>query len=244
MKKISIIAICSLCAVFFLFLNCDNNKVDEPDDTLPDLILVVDDSSEAFELALFMDRTLLPSQKTYDFQLHHIKYLRQTWSDSLPFLGSNRFLTPWVIDHVAVKFDSVTADSIRSGRYRGFEMLPDSMEVPDDLGWTQLYYDEKYNPVALSEIISGLPGVVYAEPDRRMFTAIIVRPYPVLPGLINENAAYIIAEHQLSPTEHYFRYENGEPKYFGIVSSITDSLILAEVESVRSQFTERSRVSE
>lgn len=249
MKKISIIAICFLCGVFLLFWNCENNKVDEPDDTLPDIILVLDDSSEAFELALFMDRTLLPSQTSYEFQLHRINYLRRTWNDSLPFLNSNRFLTPWALGEVAVKFDSITTDSIRSGRYQGFEMLsdslqPDSMNIPDELGWTLFRYDEKYNPVALSEIISGLPGVVYAEPNGRDFAAIIVSPYPILPGLIDENAAYIIAENPLSPTEHYFRYEDGKPKYYGIVSSITDSLILAEVESVRSQFNERSRVSE
>ncbi|MCK4640590.1 MAG: hypothetical protein KAU06_04570 [Candidatus Marinimicrobia bacterium] len=210
----------------------------------PDLGLLEEDSLEAFDISLFMDESLLPSIETYEFQLYHINYLRQTWGDSLPFLYLFRFLPPWVIGEVIIGFDSTTADSIRSGQYQGISSLPDSLqpdsfEIPDRLGITVFRYDEKYHPIRLSEMLADLPGIDFVESNVVGFIG--WGTYPILPGMIGEDAAYIIVEApSSSPVDHYFRYKKGNPEYYGMVKLITDSLIQAEIETVRTQFKERS----
>ncbi len=236
---------CVFCISFLFVHNCENEDVNEMNNEFyPDLGLLEEDSLEAFDISLFMDESLLPSIETYEFQLYHINYLRQTWGDSLPFLYLFRFLPPWVIGEVIIGFDSTTADSIRSGQYQGISSLPDSLqpdsfEIPDRLGITVFRYDEKYHPIRLSEMLADLPGIDFVESNVVGFIG--WGTYPILPGMIGEDAAYIIVEApSSSPVDHYFRYKKGNPEYYGMVKLITDSLIQAEIETVRTQFKERS----
>ena len=224
MKEIFII----YTTIIFLFFSysCKRSTteiLDNDDSTqLIDSVIVdwVKDSTEAFNLALWFEGNLLPSDSMVKYCQNNINYLRFVYSDSFPFLKYIHFKTPWKIGQISVKFDNSTAYLVNQHQYDGWNSLdsslrPDSiLKYPDNLGWALLGFNAPYNPIKLSTFYKNLPGVRCSEPNG------IIRAwgtFPIFPGLINGEMTYLFIEDYVwEPRNYYyFKYIDKEPVFIG-----------------------------
>jgi hypothetical protein len=183
------------------------------------------DSLEAEEFALWFGGTLTPKDSLVDQVLYSLNYLRYVYRDSTQLfpatLFSERFLPPWTTHSISIKFDSATAQLVRSNQYTAWNMLPahirpDSVDSPGVLGWTLARYANIRNPWRLAEYYSTLPGVLACAPNLIIFTE---GTFPIFPGIQNGEMTYVLVQSSLWPgTYHYFHYSNTTPIYAGVFS--------------------------
>jgi hypothetical protein len=166
--------------------------------------------------------------------MYSLKYLRQTYTDSqsidpsLEYVLNNRFLAPWVIGQLSVKFDSSTAIQVRNHQYDGWNLLdaafrPDTfLQGPDDLGWTFFGFTKRYHPIRLAELYKILPGVLIAEPNYYMFAG---GTFPMFPGTQSGEMTYVFVINggDIHGPYYYFRYINSKPMYIGQWSGFSGS---------------------
>lgn len=184
-----------------------------------------EDTLEAIELAVWLTTELTPPDSVVSKMLYNINHLRSSFKDSVNLQSclSLRFLTPWLTNCILVKFDSITADLVRNKEYSGWTLLPDSVkpdsvDPPDDLGWTLARYSRILNPWRLCDYFASLPGVVICEPNGRWFAG---GTYPIFPGLRSGEMSYLFVVNHFFGLGlyHYFYYENEKPKYAGVWSN-------------------------
>ena len=215
----------SILTAFLLSSSCQNQATSpsERPARVP-LSYSHEDSLEAREISLWFGATLTPKDSLVDELLYSINYLRYLYKDSTQLfpasLLSERFLSPWATNRLLVKFDSATAELVRSNGYDAWDSLPLAAR-PDtvenlSLDWTLTRYSDIRNPWRLGELYRSLPGVLLCEPD---FIAFVdFGTFPIFPGIDNGEMTYVIVE--LAPLaagpRHYFQYEEGIPIYHGV----------------------------
>lgn len=225
MKSIFIIIV-YLASTLFLY-TCErdrttlsyHNKNSNNDSTV--LIYSFQDSIEAREFATWYSGELLPSDSLVFKLLYNLNYLRSVYGDSFSVLDTwNRFLAPWVIGQLVVRFDSTTASLINNNEYTGWDSIevtlrPDSvLKYPDRFGIALFGFDEYYNPRRLAEIYETLPGVIWAEPNGIDFDGL--SGFPFFPGVSNNELTYLYPF--LPGITHYylyFKFIGGEPQHIG-----------------------------
>ena len=226
-------SITCLVLILLIFISsCDDDNItNSPVSGYPDLGLGVEDSLEAFEIALYWDEQLNPNDRTIESQLYHLNYLRQYWIDSLNWLADDRFLAPWEIGQVIVGLDSASTQALLNGNYQGFDQIdsifvPDSINVNENLLIALFIYDEQYNPLPICEIFSNLPGIRYANPNALGF--ISGNDFPIIIGEIRGELAYVFHRYYIHSPHYYFRYESGLPIFHGEFSHIDSTFTFGQ----------------
>jgi hypothetical protein len=183
-----------------------------------------DDSVEAKDLALWFGGTVTPRDSLVDQMLYSLNYLRYVYLDSTQLfpvsLPSQRFLAPWRTHYTSIKFNSATAQLVRSNQYTAWNTLPasvrpDSVGDPDILGWTVAWYADIRNPWRICEFYSVLPGVLGCEPDGITSQG---GTFPIFPGIQAGEMTFIFVQNPflLPSAYHYFYYHDGQPIYGGV----------------------------
>ena len=209
-----------------LFLSCSKSptSIDTRGSSRIQLSYSSADSSEARDLALWAEAQLVPSDSAVTEMLYSINYLRYCFKDSISFQSflSSRFLLPWTSTSINIKFEPVTAESVRNHTYTGWSLVPaqakpDSVEPPDVLQWSLVRYSQHRNPWRLCEIYAKLPGVVYCEPNGIGFAE---GTFPIFAGVRNGQMSFLFVDGYLymPSRQHYFYYENQKPNYAGLWS--------------------------
>ncbi|HZY10928.1 MAG TPA: hypothetical protein VFF29_07210 [Bacteroidota bacterium] len=191
-----------------------------------------EDSLEAMEFALWLSGKLRPTDSLVSELLYNLNYLRFVYDDSVRYRDSlsvlrwGGFMAPWVVSQLAVKFDSVTAQLVNSGRYDAWDQFEASLrpvyfDSVDILGWTWLKFDGYLNPRRLGELYSALPGVIYAEPNGWGFAGFAT--FPIFPRLVGNNMTYVFTRGSAGPI-WYFKYVDDEPYYVGTTYRCCDTL--------------------
>ena len=217
MKSLAIFIICLLC------LSCSDTPTSNNAKTENRITLSYSsaDSSEARDLAIWASAHLTPSESEVSDILYSINYLRYTFKDSskVQAVLANRFMPPWTMTSINIKFDGETADLVRSKTYSGWSMIPtqtkpDSVEPPDAMGWSLVRYSQHRNPWRLSEIYATLPGVVTCIPNGITSAG---GTFPIFTGFVDGQMTYLfIHGYTYMPDErYYFYYQNGKPVYAG-----------------------------
>lgn len=177
------------------------------------------DTLEAQKLGLWFSGDLLLSDSIFSEMFYSINHLRNTFGDSFSVL-SHRFIPPWKIGELSVKFNESTADQVRNHHYTGWNSLkcylqPDTiLKYPSRLGWALLGFEELLNPKPLSEIYSSLPGVIYSEPNGIGFAG--GGGFPIYPGYLNGEMTYLFVLDTYIPQNYfYFKYIDQEAVFIG-----------------------------
>jgi len=216
-------------ALLACFLGCiaDGLVAPQPENGLLNFMYTAEDTLEGAEFALWLEGKLLATDSTTSRTMRSLKYLRYKYGDSVWIYPSiakvlgTRFMPPWEIGQLAVRFDSATGRQVKDGLYTGWDSLDASLRpdtilmISRTLTWTVLGFDESYNPIRLSEFYRNLPGVVVAEPSWRGWMAI--RTFPMFPGLKDGELSYVLLEDGLLGLPYlYFRDIHGEPQLIGV----------------------------
>ena len=220
MRSLSIFTIC------LLFLSCSDTPTSNNLKTEDRITLSYTsaDTSEARDLALWALAQLVPSESAVSDMLYSINYLRYTFKDSAKVQAvlANRFLPPWTMTSINIKFDGETADLVRSKTYSGWSMIPtqakpDSIGAPDVMGWSLIWYSQHRNPWRVCEIYAALPGVVSCVPNGITSAG---GTFPIITGVADGQMTYLFVHGYIyMPDEqHYFYYQNGKPIYAGSIS--------------------------
>lgn len=214
---------------------CKRDEVSPFTENPPHRILLSysrEDSLEAMEFALWLSGKLRPTDSLVSELLYNLNYLRFVYDDSIRYrdslsvLRARRFMAPWVVSQLAVKFDSVTAQLVNSGRYDAWNrfeasLRPKSFNPVDNLGWTWLKFDGCLNPKRLTELYSTLQGVINAEPNYYVFAGFAT--FPIFPRLVGNNMTYVFTLGNSGPI-WYFKYVDDKPYYVGTTYRYSGSL--------------------
>ncbi len=213
MRKILI----SLTIVLTFFIGCD--LLDSTKTTLRRFSYTSADSIEAYEVALWFSGKLEPPDSTIRTHLYNLKFIRTIFQDSIP-VSAIRFLPPWIVGEIAVKFDDTTAAKVRNSTYTGWNSLSpefqptDSSTIPDDLGWSLLKFRKPFHPRRLAEMYRLLPGVIYAEPNH--YICIGGTCSTVYPAIVDSIYSYYFVQGLLSGSHgEYFKMIDNTPHYIG-----------------------------
>jgi len=224
-SSLVIIAFCLLALV--IFIACEGEKDITAPPKIPsdengiELVYTAEDTLEAQALACWFSGELLASDVVFSELLYNINYLRYVHGDSFSVLNENRFMAPWIIGELLIKFDDTTCTQIINREYTGWESLAEHLQPdtilrnPDTLGWGKLGFDEWYNPRRLAEIYVTLPGALNSTPNGIAWAG--THTFPIFPGWVNEEMSYLFVHNGGSAGGpfSYFKYINEEPQYIG-----------------------------
>ena len=183
------------------------------------------DTAEAGEFAVWLSGKLRAPDSLISELLYNLKYLRYVFGDSVRYhdsirvLNARRFLPPWEVSKLEVKFDSATAQKVNQGQYHGWDSLdvylrPDTLTHADQMGWASIRFKPNLHPRRLAELYRTLPGIIDAEPNSYIFTEWTT--FPIFPRFDGKNLSYAFTLGFDAYPVWYFIYTDGVPGYLGL----------------------------
>ncbi len=181
------------------------------------------DSVEAGNLAVWYSGQIRPSDSLVSEVLFSLNFLRAVYDDtidhrdSMPVLRAGRFLAPWRVSEILVKFDDTTIPKVNSGEYHAWDRF-EPWQRPAHVDtvvsqWTELRFNGYLHPRRLAELYRTLPGILDAEPNLLLFTD--WGTYPIFPRFDGVNWSYVFTGGFLGGRIWFFRYSRGWPVFVG-----------------------------
>lgn len=182
------------------------------------------DSVEAGEFAVWLSGSLRAPEGLISALLYNLNDLRFVFGDSIRYhdsirvLTARRFLAPWKVSQLGVRFDSATAQKVGQGQYRGWDSLDDYLR-PDSVGrvyqdgWASIRFKPNLHPRRLAELYRTLSGVIDAEPNYIGFIEWVT--FPIFPRINGKNLSYLFTLGSGSGPVWYFEYVEDVPSYLG-----------------------------
>jgi hypothetical protein len=226
------------------FLSCEENSENFVQDPCPnefippDFVYTAADSLEAYQMACLTDTTLTPSDAAVADHLYHLNCLRACWSDSVVWLDSIQFVLPWMPGELVVRLDS-EHDSLA---LLGHTSFMDAWGVCEPDFITRLHYSPiwkfhyqfKYRMPKMASLLLNFDEVEYSNINGVIMGAMSF--FPLTFGRIDGEWAYAMIPNCICCATDFFRYECGEPMYYGRTSSPDCQISMDVVEDIWEQW--------
>ena len=181
-----------------------------------------DDTAEAIDFALWLSGKLRAPDSLVSATLFNLGYLRHVVQNPVlsPVVNAKRFMLPWYVSRIDIKFDDTTAQKVSAGQYDAWNQFEESLRpvlvgTVNRFGWSILRFAGILHPRRLSDMYRNLPGVLWTEQGGPGFCEACGCPdFPTYPRLVGDDLTYAFTGGvQCSSRWRYFKTLFGVPQY-------------------------------